>query len=77
MEKNYIKPQIKVREIDFESALLDNSPTTPSLDPDNPSSGLPIDTPTSGGTATGGSAGDAGSKFNAWTNWESEDEGIE
>lgn len=62
MEKNYITPQVKVRKVEFESPLLDNS-----LNGNKPTSGLPGgDDPTSGGTATGGNAGDAGSKYNVW-----------
>lgn len=68
MEKIYITPKIKVREIDIENSLLENS-----LNGVNPSSGLP-DAPTNGGTATGGSAGSAGSKFNSWAAWGSEEE---
>jgi glutamate formiminotransferase len=61
MEKNYITPQVKVRKVEFESLLLDNS-----LNQNKPTSGLPGNDPTSGGTATGGRAGDAGSKYNVW-----------
>ena len=68
MEKIYITPKIKVREIDIENSLLENS-----LNGVNPSSGL-SDAPSNGGTETGGSAGSAGSKFNSWAAWGSEEE---
>ena len=71
MEKIYITPKIKVREIDIENSLLDTS-----LNGGNPTSGLPDvgSTPIYDGTATGGSAGSAGSKFNSWAAWGSEEE---
>lgn len=63
MEKEYITPKIKVRKVELESLLVD-----PSLNKDNPTTGLPGgNDPTSGGTATGGNAGGAGSKVNLWT----------
>lgn len=72
MKKNYIAPSMKVREIDMESNLLDNSPAT--INDANPSSGL-SDAPGYGGTAIGGSAGDAGAKFgNVWESWGGDEE---
>lgn len=71
MKKNYIAPSMKVREIDMESNLLDNS-----LNEANPSNGLEVisgDAPGYGGTATGG--GDAGAKFgNVWESWGGDEE---
>lgn len=67
MKKNYIAPSMKVREIDMESNLLDNSLTINA----KPFSGLQVFSDDEAveydGTATNGSAGDAGAKFgNVW-----------
>lgn len=74
MKKNYIAPSMKVREIDMESNLLDNS-----LNEAKPFSGLEVfsgDAPVGvGGTATNGSAGDAGAKSgNVWESWGGDEE---
>lgn len=67
MKKNYIAPSMKVREIDMESNLLNDS-----LNEAKPVSGL-VDAPEYGGTATGG--GDAGAKFgNVWESWGGDEE---
>lgn len=72
MKKNYIAPSMKVREIDMESNLLGNSPAT--INDANPSSGLG-EAVGFGGTATNGSAGDAGAKFgNVWESWGGDEE---
>lgn len=69
MKKNYIAPSMKVREIDMESNLLDNS-----INKAKPFSG-PIEDVEYGGTATNGSAGDAGAKFgNVWESWGGDEE---
>lgn len=69
MEKNYTTPKIKVRKVDYESPLLDNS-----LDPKNPTTGLPgDDNPGFGGISTGGNAGDAGAKPGIWSSQNSEE----
>lgn len=77
MKKNYIAPSMKVREIDMESNLLGNSPAINA----KPFSGLEVfsgDAPVEyGGTATNGSAGDAGAgaKFgNVWESWGGDEE---
>ena len=75
MKKNYIAPSMKVREIDMESNLLDNSPAINA----KPFSGLEVfsgDAPVeNGGTAIGGSGGDAGAKFgNVWESWGGDEE---
>lgn len=71
MKKNYIAPSMKVREIDMESNLLDNSQT---INDANPVSGL-HDAPGVGGTATNSSAGGAGAKFgNVWESWGGDEE---
>lgn len=77
MKKNYIAPSMKVREIDMESNLLDNSPAT--INDAKPFSGLQVfsdDAPVEyDGTATNGSAGDAGAKFgNVWESWGGDEE---
>lgn len=74
MKKNYIAPSMKVREIDMESNLLDNS-----LNDAKPFSGLEVfsgDAPFGvGGTATNGSGGDAGAKSgNVWESWGGDEE---
>lgn len=74
MKKNYIAPSMKVREIDMESNLLDSS-----LNEAKPFSGLEVfsgDAPVGvGGTATNGSAGDAGAKSgNVWESWGGDEE---
>ena len=74
MKKNYIAPSMKVREIDMESNLLGNS-----INEAKPFSGLQVfsgDAPIEyGGTATKGSAGDAGAKFgNVWESWGGDEE---
>ena len=74
MKKNYIAPSMKVREIDMESNLLDHS-----LNEAKPVSGLedfssdpPVE---NGGTAIGGSGGDAGAKSgNVWESWGGDEE---
>lgn len=69
MKKNYIAPSMKVREIDMESNLLDNS-----INEAKPFSG-PIEAVEYGGTATNGSAGDACAKFgNVWESWGGDEE---
>lgn len=69
MKKNYIAPSMKVREIDMESNLLDNS-----LNEAKPTSGL-YEAVQYGGTATNGSGGDAGAKFgNVWESWGGDEE---
>lgn len=68
MKKNYIAPSMKVREIDMESNLLNNSPATINAN------GL-VDAPEYGGTATGGSAGYGGAKSgNVWESWGGDEE---
>lgn len=74
MKKNYIAPSMKVREIDMESNLLDNS-----INEAKPFSGLQVfsgdEAVEYGGTATNGSAGDAGAKFgNVWESWGGDEE---
>lgn len=67
MKKNYIAPSMKVREIDMESNLLDNSQTINANGLGN--------APEYVGTATNGSAGDAGAKFgNVWESWGGDEE---
>lgn len=75
MKKNYIAPSMKVREIDMESNLLDNSPAINA----KPFSGLQVfsgdEAVGVGGTATNGSAGDAGAKSgNVWESWGGDEE---
>lgn len=77
MKKNYIAPSMKVREIDMESNLLGNSPAT--INKAKPFSGLQVfsgdEAVEYGGTATNGSAGDAGAKFgNVWESWGGDEE---
>lgn len=75
MKKNYIAPSMKVREIDMESNLLNDSPAINA----KPFSGLqdfssdpPVE---NGGTVNNGSAGDAGAKFgNVWESWGGDEE---
>lgn len=74
MKKNYIAPSMIVREIDMESNLLDNS-----INEAKPFSGLQVfsgdEAVEYGGTATNGSAGDAGAKFgNVWESWGGDEE---
>lgn len=74
MKKNYIAPSMKVREIDMESNLLDNS-----INEAKPFSGLQVfsgdEAVEYGGTATNRSAGDAGAKFgNVWESWGGDEE---
>lgn len=72
MKKNYIAPSMKVREIDMESNLLNDSPAT--INDAHPTNGL-VDAPENGGTANNGSAGDAGAKFgNVWESWGGDEE---
>lgn len=67
MKKNYIAPSMKVREIDMESNLLDNSPAINA-------NGLD-DAPGFGGEATNNSAGNASAKFgNVWESWGGDEE---
>lgn len=74
MKKNYIAPSMKVREIDMESNLLDNS-----INEAKPFSGLQVfsgdEAVEYGGTATNGSAGDVGAKSgNVWESWGGDEE---
>lgn len=74
MKKNYIAPSMKVREIDMESNLLDNS-----INEAKPFSGLQVfsgdEAVEYGGTATNGSAGDVSAKFgNVWESWGGDEE---
>lgn len=67
MEKKYIKPQIKVRQLDFDSDLL-----SASLNGAKPFGGFDFSdapAPTYGGESSNGEAGDAASKPNIWNNW--------
>lgn len=65
MEKKYITPKIKVREVETDSLMVEGSGTVNS---ETPTTGIPGgNSPVSGGTATGGNAGSATSKFNLWT----------
>lgn len=67
MKKNYIAPSMKVREIDMESNLLNDSQTINA-------NGLG-EAVKYGGTATNGSAGDAGAKSgNVWESWGGDEE---
>lgn len=72
MKKNYIAPSMKVREIDMESNLLNDSQTINANGLQVFSSDPPVE---NGGTAIGGSGGDAGAKFgNVWESWGGDEE---